>query len=127
MENKPDKPKSGPGIWRGGDGTQNMTGRPKGSKNKNTQQIREAYQRLTEDNLENMSIWIQQIAADSPERAFKLMLEMSEFVLPKISRMELTSKDGADLFKDMRFEFGPSVSDRLDSLDGIETIDHEDI
>ena len=123
MENKPEKPKSGKGIWRGGDGTQNMTGRPKGSKNKNTQQIREAYQRLTEDNLENMSIWIQQIAADSPEKAFKLMLEMSEFVLPKISRMELTSKDGEDLFKNMKFEFGPSIGERLDSLDGIETIE----
>ena len=123
MENKPEKPKSGPGIRRGGDGTQNMKGRPKGSKNKNTQQIREAYQRLTEDNLENMSIWIQQIAADSPEKAFKLMLEMSEFVLPKISRMELTSKDGEDLFKNMKFEFGPSIGERLDSLDGIETIE----
>jgi|TARA_R110001632_G_scaffold23471_2_gene66519 hypothetical protein len=124
MENKPEEtPKSGPGIWRGGKGTQNMTGRPKGSKNKNTQQIREAYQRLTEDNLENMSIWIQQIAADSPEKAFKLMLEMSEFVLPKISRMELTSKDGEDLFKNMKFEFGPSIGERLDSLDGIETIE----
>jgi hypothetical protein len=70
-----------------------------------------------------MSIWIQQIAADSPEKAFKLMLEMSEFVLPKISRMELTSKDGEDLFKNMKFEFGPSIGERLDSLDGIETIE----
>ena len=126
MENNEEKPKSGPGIWRGPLDKANRNGRPAGAKNKNTQLIREAYQRLTEDNLTNMSLWIQRIAADNPEKAFKLMLEMSEFVLPKLNRTELTGSNGEDLFKNLTFEFGPSVSDRLDSLDGIETIELDD-
>ena len=99
--------------WRGPEHLANRKGRPPGTKNKNTQLIREAYQKLTEDNLTNMSIWIQQIAADNPEKAFKLMLEMSEFVLPKLNRTELTGSNGDDLFKNITFEFGPSVNDRL--------------
>jgi hypothetical protein len=126
MENKEDKPKSGPGIWRGPEHLANRKGRLLGSKNKNTQLIREAYQKLTEDNLLNMSMWIQQIAADNPEKAFKLMLEMSEFVLPKLNRTELTGNNGDDLFKSLTFEFGPSVKDRMDSLDGIEDIEIDD-
>ena len=126
MENKEDKPKSGPGVWRGPEHLANRKGRLLGSKNKNTQLIREAYQKLTEDNLLNMSMWIQQIAADNPEKAFKLMLEMSEFVLPKLNRTELTVNNGDDLFKSLTFEFGPSVKDRMDSLDGIEDIEIDD-
>jgi hypothetical protein len=126
MENKEDKPKSGPGVWRGPEHLANRKGRLLGSKNKNTQLIREAYQKLTEDNLLNMSMWIQQIAADNPEKAFKLMLEMSEFVLPKLNRTELTGNNGDDLFKSLTFEFGPSVKDRMDSLDGIEDIEIDD-
>ena len=49
-----------------------------------------------------MSMWIQQIAADNPEKAFKLMLEMSEFVLPKLNRTELTGNNGDDLFKSLK-------------------------
>ena len=126
MENNEDKPKSGPGVWRGPEHLANRKGRLPGSKNKNTQLIREAYQKLTEDNLLNMSMWIQQIAADNPEKAFKLMLEMSEFVLPKLNRTELTGNNGDDLFKSLTFEFGPSVKDRMDSLDAIEDIEIDD-
>ena len=126
MENNEDKPKSGKGVWRGPEHLANRKGRLPGSKNKNTQLIREAYQKLTEDNLLNMSMWIQQIAADNPEKAFKLMLEMSEFVLPKLNRTELTGNNGDDLFKNLKFEFGPSVKDRMDSLDAIEDIEIDD-
>ncbi len=124
MENKEDKPTKG--VWRGPEHLANRKGRLLGSKNKNTQLIREAYQKLTEDNLLNMSMWIQQIAADNPEKAFKLMLEMSEFILPKLARTELTGNNGDDLFKSLTFEFGPSVKERMDSLDGIEDIEIDD-
>ncbi len=126
MENNEDKPKSGKGVWRGPEHLANRKGRLPGSKNKNTQLIREAYQKLTEDNLLNMSMWIQQIAADNPEKAFKLMLEMSEFVLPKLNRTELTGNNGDDLFKNLKFEFGTSVQDRMGSLDPIEDIEIDD-
>ena len=49
-------------AFRGGDENINRNGRRKGTLNKNTKQIREAYQKLTEENLDNMSIWLSQIA-----------------------------------------------------------------
>ena len=122
MENKPEKDDA-MSRWRGPKDLANRKGRPKGSKNKNTQEVREAYQNLVEMNLENMSTWLAAVAADSPEKAFDLVIKLSEFVLPKISRMELTGKDGSDVFENLKFEFGPSVSDRMDSIDGIETIE----
>lgn len=89
----------------------NPNGRPKGSKNKNTKQIREAYQKLTEENLDNMSIWLAQVAADNPEKAMDLMLRLSEYIIPKLARTEMTGADGDDLFKNITFKFGPDVND----------------
>ena len=103
--------------FRGGDHNINRAGKKPGTKNKTTKHIREAYQKLTEDNLENMSIWISQIAAEDPAKAMDTMIRLSEYILPKLARTELTGNDGDDLFKNIKFEFGPSVEDRLDEQD----------
>lgn len=106
MEMKPKKT-----GWRGPEGS-NPGGRPKGAPNKVTRDIRSAYQQLVEFNLENMSTWLADIAADNPEKAFELMIKLSEYVIPKMQRTEVTGKDGKDLFKDMKFEFGPDINER---------------
>lgn len=89
----------------------NPNGRPKGAKNKKTEAIRLAYQKLTEDNLENMTRWLSQIAADDPAKAMDMMLRLSEYIIPKLARTELTGNDGDDLFKNIKFEFGPDIND----------------
>ena len=89
----------------------NPNGRPKGSKNKTTENIRKAYQQLTEDNLDNMTVWLAQIAAEDPKQAMELMIKLSEYVIPKLARQEITGNDGADLFSNVKFEFGPDVND----------------
>ena len=89
----------------------NRAGKPKGALNKTTKEIREAYQKLTENNLENMSIWIAQVAAENPEKAMDLMIRLSEYVIPKLARQEVVGNDGSDLFKGISFNFGPSVND----------------
>ena len=89
----------------------NPNGRPKGSKNKNTKQIREAYQKLTEDNLDNMNRWLMQTAQEDPAKAMDLMLRLSEYIIPKLARTELTGNDGDDLFKNIKFQFGPDIND----------------
>ena len=98
--------------FRGGDENINRDGRPKGSVNKNTKQIREAYQLLTEQNLDNMNRWLQQTAQEDPAKAMDLMLKLSEYIIPKLARTELTGNDGEDLFKNIKFEFGPDVNDQ---------------
>ena len=101
------------GEFKGGDHNINRAGRKPGTKNKTTKHIREAYQKLTEDNLDNMSIWISQIASEDPAKAMDTMIKLSEYILPKLARTELTGNDGNDLFKNIKFEFGPDANDQV--------------
>tara|TARA_R110002124_G_scaffold254748_2_gene420372 strand:- start:128 stop:505 length:378 start_codon:yes stop_codon:yes gene_type:complete len=121
------KKKAGNPAWQKGVSA-NPNGRPAGSKNIATQQVRLAYQKLTEDNLQNMTLWLQDIAANDPKEAFELMLKMSEYVLPKLARTEVTGANGDDLFKDVSFSFGTPVNDRIiDLAPDAEETDYEDL
>ena len=100
----------------------NPNGRPKGAGNKTTTKIKEAYQRLMEDNLDNMTEWLGQVAEENPKEAITLMLKLSEYVIPKLARQEVVGADGEDLFKNMKFEFGPDINDtenRIDEGNGV--------
>jgi len=98
--------------FKGGDENINREGRPKGVPNKTTKEIREAYQKLTEDNLDRMSIWISQVASEDPAKAMDIMIRLSEYIIPKLARTEVTGNDGEDLFKNIKFQFGPDVNDQ---------------
>ena len=89
----------------------NPQGRPKGAGNKVTNKIKVAYQMLMEDNLENMTERLGEVAERNPKEAMELMLKLSEYVIPKLARQEVVGADGQDLFKDMKFEFGPDIND----------------
>ena len=98
-------------AFKGGDENINREGRPKGIPNKTTKQIREAYQKLTEDNLDRMSLWITQVASEDPAKALDIMIRLSEYIIPKLARTEVTGNDGEDLFKNIKFQFGPDIND----------------
>jgi len=87
------------------------TGRPKGVGNKSTNEIKEAYQKLLEANLDNMSTWLAQVAAKDPKEAIDLMLKLSEYLVPKLARQELTGSDGKDLFEEIKFTFTTAKED----------------
>lgn len=108
--------------WRGPVDQIHRTGRPVGTKNRQTAEIRAAYQNLVEMNLIEMSTWIQTIAATDPAKAFELMIKLSEFVIPKLSRAEVTGADGGDLFKNITFEFGTPVNDRYLDIEEADVI-----
>jgi hypothetical protein len=95
----------------GDDPNINRAGKPKGTLNKTTKEIREAYQKLTENNLDNMSVWLADVAAENPEKALDIMIRLSEYVIPKLARQEVVGNDGSDLFKNISFNFGPDVND----------------
>ena len=92
-------------------GGQGGPGRPPGAPNKSTKEIRQAYQNLVEMNLENMTAWLAMVAAEDPEKAMDLMLKLSEYIIPKLARQEVVGNDGSDLFKNVKFQFGPSIND----------------
>lgn len=89
----------------------NRKGRPKGSVDKDTRRIREAYQLLLENNLDNLSIWLKEIGEQSPEKAFNMMLKLSEFLVPKLARKELSGEDGTSLFSAVQFKFGDTIEE----------------
>ena len=79
-------PRGNPNLVKGVSG--NPAGRPAGIPNKNTGKIREAFQKLIEDNLENMTIWLSDVAAEDPKAALDLLSKMAEYTTPKLARVE---------------------------------------
>lgn len=97
--------KNDPNIHRGG-----RTG-----PNHATKQIKEAFAKLLEDNLDEMSVWLGEVAQNDPKSALDLMLKMSERFVPKLAQTQLTDGEGGDLFKSVSFQFGPPIdSDQRD-------------
>ena len=63
-------------------------GRKKGTPNKVTKDIKNAFRQLIESNIDNLSEWLNSIAKENPEKAFDLILKLSEYVTPKLNRTE---------------------------------------
>lgn len=61
----------------------NPNGRPKGRSNNVTVEIRKAYELLIHSNVDEMSTWLNSIAAENPEKAFDILIRLSPFVLPR--------------------------------------------
>lgn len=83
----------------------NPNGRPKGAPNKNTENIKQAFKDLLENNVDNISGWLTKVAEKDPARATELLIKLSEYVVPKLARTEVTGNDGEDLFKNIQFNF----------------------
>jgi len=86
--------------------------------NNSTKKMKEAFAMLVENNLDNLSGWLEQVATDDPKAALDLVIKLSERFVPALARTELTAKDGDSLFKELKFGFGPS----LDSPDRIQEL-----
>lgn len=72
-------------------------GKQKGTVNKTTRDIKAAYKQLIEDNLDNLTAWLEKIAEKDPEKAIRIISDLSEYVIPKLARSEHTGVDGKDL------------------------------
>ena len=81
----------------------NPAGKPKGATNKTTNKIREAFQKLIEDNLENMTVWLSDVADEDPKAALDLLNKMAEYTTPKLARVE-NSHEAADELTQIKVE-----------------------
>lgn len=76
-------------------------GRPKGSQNKATKTFRETVTRLLQENEENVSEWLKEVAEGNKEKGIKpdpkgaldLLTRMAEYATPKLSRAEVTGAE----------------------------------
>lgn len=89
----------------------NPAGRKKGSMNHHTKQIKQAFAMLLEDNLDNLSVWLADIAANDPKAAMDIVMKMSERFVPRLSQQALTDADGENLLKGLTFTFGPPLKE----------------
>lgn len=74
-------------------GKQPGSGRPKGKPNKSTTEAREAIARFVDANTERLQGWLDQIAEESPEKAFNAVKDLLEYHVPKLARTEMQALD----------------------------------
>jgi hypothetical protein len=80
-------------------------GRPVGSVNKATKTFRDTVSRLLEDNAENVSKWLTEVAEGNPDKEIKadpkgaltLLAQMAEYATPKLNRTEMTGAGGGPM------------------------------
>lgn len=70
-------------------------GRKKGTPNKSTKETRETFKKVLNDNLDNLDVWLNKVADKNPEKAINILLKISEFIIPKLNKIEVeeTPKD----------------------------------
>lgn len=67
----------------------NPSGKKKGTTNKVTSEFKEQLNKLLEESAPRMVGWLDEIAAENPEKAFDILSKFAEYIHPKLSRSEL--------------------------------------
>lgn len=75
----------------------NKGGRPKGSTNKLTRDVKGAITKALEDSAPMFSQWLAQVGADDPARALDIAAKLSEYSIPKLARSEVSGPEGEPL------------------------------
>ena len=78
-------------------------GRPKGSVNKSSNEIRETFQLLLENNLEKIQDDLNELEAKD---RIKLLLDLASFIIPKMKSVDLT----ADKKETILIDFSEDIS-----------------
>ena len=73
-------------------------GRPKGSVNRSTEHAREAIARLVDNNAARFEGWLEDIERKHGSlAAWRCMMDVIEYHIPKLQRSELTGPGGSEL------------------------------
>jgi len=69
-------------------GLRDGAGRKPGTPNKDVALAREAIAKFVDNNTERLQGWLDDIAKDSPEKAFNCVRDLIEYHVPKLARTE---------------------------------------
>ena len=78
-------------------GKREGAGRPQGSSNRTTRDVREAIAVFAQGNVERLQVWLDEIAKTDPVKASDLYVRLLEYHVPKLARTEMTGEDGGPL------------------------------
>ena len=67
----------------------NPNGRPKGSQNRTTSEIRAAFQQLVSNNIDTLQTDLESM---EPEKRVLYIIKLSEFILPKLQSMTIENQ-----------------------------------
>ena len=67
-------------------------GRKKGTANKATTRLREAFTELLEGNMCRVQELFDKVAEKNPQKALELLLKLSEFAIPKLRAIEVNNE-----------------------------------
>jgi len=70
----------------------NPRGRTKGTPNKTTQEIKDIITRVVGNQLDKLESDLTRIRKESPARAAEIYMKMVEYVLPKMSKLDIEGK-----------------------------------
>jgi hypothetical protein len=69
-------------------------GRPPGSPNKVTKNIREKFEEIIEKKSIKISNWLDKVADEDPAKAIELITRMAEYVVPKLNKVGIEGEIG---------------------------------
>lgn len=69
-------------------------GRPKGTPNKATRDVRAAIAAFAEGNVDKLQGWLDRVATRDPAKAAELFVRVLEYHVPKLARTELSGEIG---------------------------------
>lgn len=70
-------------------GHKKIGGKQKGTENKTTRDIKEAFKNLIEMNLDNMTLWLSKVASKNPAQALFIISNLAEYTTPKQARTQI--------------------------------------
>lgn len=72
-------------------------GRPLGSPNRATAEVRAAIAKLMEETAPKMQDWLERVAAEDPARALDIVVKLAEYHIPKLGRIEMMGEGGGPI------------------------------
>lgn len=81
-------------------------GRPKGTPNRATAEVRQAIASLMQETAPKMAGWLERVAETDPAKAMDLALKAAEYHIPKLSRAEVTGEDGGPVKTCIEVQWG---------------------
>jgi len=96
--------------------TNNKEGRPTGTPNKVTKEIRDKFKLLVEDNIDKLQTDLDQL---EPKERIKLLLELSKFVVPTLKATDLSIDSDVTISFDEAIDYSKYSTEDLEALNEI--------